>query len=50
MNGGIETAAKRPETGGRKPHQLELDKGEDGNKRVKQTRFDCERQVWPGRE
>jgi len=49
VNGGIATAAKRPEMGGRKPHQLELEKGEGGNKPAKQTRFNCERHVWPGR-
>lgn len=50
MNAGIAAAGKRPETGGRKPQQLELDKGEAGNKPAKQTRFNCERHVWPGRE
>ena len=32
VNVGVPTAAKRPMTGGRKPYQLELDKGEGGNK------------------
>lgn len=50
MNGGVATAAKRLKTGGRKPYQLELHEGEGGNKPPRQTRFDCERHVWPGRE
>lgn len=50
MNVGVATATKRPKTGARKPHLLELDKGEGGNKPAKQTRFNCERHVWPGRE
>lgn len=45
MNAGVAPAAKRLKSGGRKPHQLELDKGEGGNKPPKQTRFDCERHV-----
>lgn len=45
MNAGVALAAKRPQTVGRKPHQLEIDKGDGGNTLAKQARFDCERQV-----
>lgn len=40
---GVATAARRPKTGGCKSHQLELDKGEGGNKPAKQIRFKCKR-------